>query len=388
MGLRDAGFVVIGAEHPYPGEGSLEAGKAVMEAVEKCSGTCIFLLSGGASSLCELNLPEFPRDDVEPLYRALVRSGADITEMNVVRKHVSAIKGGRLAEAFTGERMYTLVISDVMGSTPDVIGSGPTVPDSPGSTFGECRRILKEYDLEGCLSEAGLAFFRSDDGTYKETLKELSGAERFSTDVLMSSELLMETLSDELERDEPELYIRVIPPCELPSGSGLKCEVVARRLAEEIKNAVGGIQQLESGGKKHRKSTLVLFGGEPVVKVTGNGKGGRAQHTALLLLKYVLEDDGFAGWPSGVSMMAFATDGADGNSGAAGCVLDKTLFGRLTKDAGMADEEGRRRVLTKIERYLGNFDSHGFFRDHGARIETGPTGTNVLDVYVVHVGRE
>ncbi len=308
--------------------------------------------------------------------------------MNVVRKHVSAIKGGRLAEAFTGERMYTLVISDVMGSTPDVIGSGPTVPDSPGSTFGECRRILKEYDLEGCLSEAGLAFFRSDDGTYKETLKELSGAERFSTDVLMSSELLMETLSDELERDEPELYIRVIPPCELPSGSGLKCEVVARRLAEEIKNAVGGIQQLESGGKKHRKSTLVLFGGEPVVKVTGNGKGGRAQHTALLLLKYVLEDDGFAGWPSGVSMMAFATDGADGNSGAAGCVLDKTLFGRLTKDAGMADEEGRRRVLTKIERYLGNFDSHGFFRDHGAQIETGPTGTNVLDVYVVHVGRE
>lgn len=388
--LRNNGMNVIGAEHPVPGPGSFEAGCAVLDAVSGCRGTCLFLLSGGASSLMEWNMERFPREDIAPLNRALVRSGADIDEMNVVRKHVSAIKGGRLAAAFGGRKMITLVMSDVMGSPPDVIGSGPTVPDSPGSTFGECRRILEKYGVNGSLSEAGRAFFSSG-GKNAETPKVLACPERFTSDIIMSSELLVERLSDRLKEEEPGLGIRVIDPGELPSGAELKCEVVARRLADEFGTAANSVRQYADHEKEHQERTLVLFGGEPVVKVSGNGKGGRAQHTALLFLKYLLEDDGLAVWPLGSSMMAFATDGMDGNSGAAGCVVDDALFRRLTKcegpvaDDGPVDEKGKRRVLAKIEGYLGDLDSSGFFRELGAVIETGPTGTNVMDLYLMYV---
>lgn len=373
--LEGFGFEVLGAEHPFPGEGSFRAGRAVLEAVRNCMGRCLYLLSGGASSLMELNQDEFPRDDVARINRALVTCGADIAEINTVRKHFSAVKGGRLAREFPGTAMVNLIISDVMGSALDTIGSGPTSPDSEDSTFERCREILGRYDIFRVLSEEGRAFFLAGDDRC-ETPKELLTGGVMEHHILMSNELLVKRISREF--DYTALSLAAGPG----RGDGFTAVTLASRLLDVCRMSLSVRSNNPGTAGRHGK---FVIGGEPTVRVEGKGTGGRAQHTALLFLAGLIEDDAMWERRKDFTLAAFATDGMDGNSPAAGAIVDRILFENFHSSLERGSTSERVKMLGAVKKYLDKFNSHAFFDKYGLLIGTGPTGTNVLDVYLLEI---
>ncbi len=413
--LEAFGLEVMGAEHPYPGEGSFRAGKAVLEVVRNCRGRCLFLLSGGASSLMELNLERFPRKDVFSINKALVNSGANISEINTVRKHISTVKGGRLAQEFSGKAMLNLIISDVTGSALDTIGSGPTYPDSFDSTFGRCRDILSRYDILKVLSDEGRDFFYNGDPEY-ESPKELPNNDRMNHPqmnlwvsssetqesappsppppnggdpqrgflriehhILMSNEILVEKLSSEYNY---ELLLPTTEPVEGLSDEWFTADSLATRLLDLCRrslsakpNSVGSVE----------KSSKFVIGGEPTVRVMGKGTGGRAQHTALLFLVGLMTDETLWKRRNDITLVTFATDGMDGNSPATGAIVDRILFEKFYSPLDESDASVRTKMLEAVKKYFYKFDSHAFFEKYDSSILTGPTGTNVLDVYLLEI---
>ncbi len=320
--LEAFGLEVMGTEHPYPGEGSFLAGKAVLETVRNCKGRCLFLLSGGASSLMELNHEKFPRNEVFAINKALVTSGANIAEINTVRKHISAIKGGRLAQEFSGTSMVNLIISDVTGSALETIGSGPTYRDSYDSTFKRCRDILQRYDILKLLSIEGRDFFNTGDPEY-ESPKELLNDDKLEYHILLSNEVLVEIISREYNY---ELFLpatEIVPgfsPDRLTAASlATHLLDLCRRTLSAKPNSVCSVE----------KSSKFVIGGEPTVRVMGKGTGGRAQHTALLFLVGLMTDETLWERRNDITLVTFATDGMDGNSPGAGVIVDGVLFDKL-----------------------------------------------------------
>ena len=379
--LSARGFEMIPGQHPYPGSGSFHAGKTVLEYLKKARGECLFLLSGGTSSLMELNCEGFPRKNVRGLYRGLVRSGADIHEINMVRKHISSIKGGRLALHFNGKKMVNLVISDVMGSSLDTIGSGPTYPDREDSTFERCREILEEYGLLSALSSTARDYFdRMDEGL--ETPKILPNAENIEYHILMSNERLVRemTANRDLQFQEKTVTIREIAAPEhehtFTVGS------LAESFVNICKNTPENTASKGCGGH----GIVYVAGGEPTIRVQGDGMGGRAQHTALSFLRGIVADRDLRDRIDSITFAAFATDGRDGNSPAAGCIVDGELIRNFHERNGIKDGTGFEQLAEEVERYLENYDSYSFFRKYRSSIITGRTGTNVLDVYILFRG--
>ncbi|MFQ5405635.1 MAG: glycerate kinase [Candidatus Micrarchaeia archaeon] len=321
---------VVKASHPTPDSGSIKAGKLVLKTLDNAQkgDFVLVLLSGGASSLLEL--PYCSLSQLTRVYADLVTCGADIRQINVVRKHLSKLKGGHLALEVKkrGLNGASLILSDVIGNDLSSIGSGPTAFDK--STVAQSKRILRKY----CGNASVEVFLR-------ETPKKRVGFYNF---IVGDNKKAVDAACVKAEN----LGYRVFKMKKGVVGESL---VVGRAFAKK------------AGSLKSK--TAVVGGGETCVCVTGRGKGGRAQELALYFLSR------FKKFPKNLLFLAAGTDGCDGCTPAAGAFADAKVF------------ENARRLGLDVECFLKNNDSYSFFKKTRGLFVTGPTGTNVNDVYVL-----
>jgi hydroxypyruvate reductase len=298
------------------------------------------LISGGASALLALPAAGLSLEDKQAVNRALLASGADITQMNAVRKHLSAIKGGRLAAAAHPARVVSLLISDVPGDDPAVIGSGPTVADP--TTFADARAILRHYAIEPPASVLK-HLSEARDETPKPGDPRLAGAE---TIIVARPQASLEAAAARAGAEGVRALIL---------GDAIEGE------AREVGKVLAGIAlQVRRHGQPAPSPCVLLSGGETTVTVRGAGRGGR---NAELLLALALHLRGTAG----ISALAADTDGIDGSEDNAGAIalpdtLPRARAKGLDAPALLADN-----------------DAYAFFEALGDLVVTGPTLTNVND---------
>ena len=339
---------IVEASHPVPDENGHHAAARMLKMVRGLGSDdlVLALISGGGSALLSLPAPGLTLADKQAVNAALLRSGAPIGEMNVVRKHLSAIKGGRLAAAAHPAQVVTLVISDVPGDDPAVIASGPTVPDS--STFAEARAVLEKYGITEPQS-AIQHLLRAADETPKPGDPRLNNA---STVMIASPQLSLEAAAE---------VARQAGATPLILGDALEGE------AREVGRVMAGIaRQAALRGQPAPPPVVLLSGGETTVTVKGRGRGGR---NVEFLLSLAVELGGLPG----VFALAGDTDGVDGAEEAAGAVVTPDTLARA---AG-------RGISAKAR--LADNDGHGFFEALGDQVITGPTLTNVNDFRAILV---
>lgn len=337
--------------HPVPDFRSLEAAYAVENMLQRLSGKdlLLVLLSGGASSLLADLAPGITLQAFQDLSQALLSSGAEIREMNAVRKHLSRLKGGQLARLAQPARVVCLALSDVIGDWPDVIGSGPTVPDP--TTYAEAYAILERYGLTGRIDQRILDHLQTGiRGEIPETPKPGDDLfDRTAFHVIGSNRLALEAAAQKAM----ELGFAV-----WSLGDSLRGE--ARHTAVDFCLA---LEQYQG-----RRPVCLLAGGETTVTVRGTGKGGRNQEAALSVLDTWLREGRD---PARVPALLFAaTDGTDGPTDAAGAVVDGPLL-QWCLDGHV-----------HATNYLEQQDAYGFFRQTDAHFFTGPTQTNVMDLFL------
>lgn len=320
------------AGHPVPDEGSFDAARKALALTENLTkdDTVLFLLSGGGSALFEL--PLIPAEALQDVTRQLLACGADIVEINTLRKRLSAVKGGRFAQHCAPAKVFSIILSDILGDPPDMIASGPTCPDS--STCADAMEIVRRYDLS--LREETKQLLMV------ETPKALANAQWMITGSVRE-------LCDAAARSCRKLGYE---PFFLTDR--LCCQ------AREAGSMIASILRTHAGdGKK----LAFLAGGETVVRLTGSGKGGRNQELALAAAEGI---DGL----SNAALFSVGSDGTDGPTDAAGGFVDGTT---------------RQRLLEKgihIDQVLLNNDAYHALQRTDGLIFTGPTGTNVNDVTV------
>jgi hydroxypyruvate reductase/glycerate 2-kinase len=311
------------------------------------------LLSGGGSALLPAPADGIALADKQQVTRLLHACGATINEMNCVRKHLSAVKGGRLAQAFTGKALFSLIISDVIGDPLDVIASGPTAADP--TTFADARALLEKYHLTPQVPAAVLAYLAEGGaGRVPETLKALPA--NVHNIILGNNARSLAAATAEAER----LGYRV-----LNLGSFIEGET--RHVATAF---AGVVRSLRADGLPLRPPVCLLSGGETTVTlVEGHGLGGRNQEFALAAALKLGED----GLRDAV-ILSGGTDGEDGPTDAAGavaCAQTLRTAQRLALDAAA---------------FLARNDSYHFFAATGDLLKSGLTGTNVMDVRVILLG--
>ena len=320
------------AGHPVPDEGSFDAARKALALTENLTkdDTVLFLLSGGGSALFEL--PLIPAEELQDVTRQLLACGADIVEINTLRKRLSAVKGGRFAQHCAPAKVFSIILSDILGDPPDMIASGPTCPDS--STCADAMEIVRRYDLS--LREETKQLLMV------ETPKALANARWMITGSVRE-------LCDAAARSCRKLGYE---PVFLTDR--LCCQ------AREAGSVMASILRTHAGdGKK----LAFLAGGETVVRLTGSGKGGRNQELALAAA------EGISGLPN-AALFSVGSDGTDGPTDAAGGFVDGATRQRLL-------EEG-----IHIDQVLLNNDAYHALQRTDGLIFTGPTGTNVNDVTV------
>ena len=336
------------AGHPVPDENGLRGTEQVLSIINNAGidDIVICLISGGGSAL----LPDVPEgctlDDLKALSNTLLKCGANIKQMNCIRKHLSGVKGGMLAKAAYPARVISLILSDVIGDPLDVIASGPTAPDP--STFDEAISIIKEFRIENEIPGKILKLLQ--DGSNKkrqETLKENDEILLKTSNLIIGSN----KLALKIAREKAESF-------------GYESRIITNTLEGDVKEVAGYILDLISEAKDiSDKKICLLLAGEPTVKVTGKGLGGRNQHLALIM-SIMLKD-----MPE-VTFLSGGTDGSDGPTDAAGAVIDSMTV----RNAGA--------LKLDMEKYIENNDSYNFFKQEGGLIITGPTQTNVMDLII------
>ena len=333
---------IVEAAHPVPDLAGREAAERILGAVQGLTedDLVLCLVSGGGSALLTLPAPGLTLQDKQAINRALLKSGANITEMNCVRKHLSAIKGGRLAAAAAPARVVTLTISDVPGDDPAVIASGPTVPDR--TTFEDALAILRKY----AISEPAVVLQHlraAADETPKPGDPRLARSE---TRMIATPQMALEAAA------------------KVASGAGYTPLILGDALEGESREVAivhaGIVRQVLRHGQPVPAPCVLLSGGETTVTVRGQGRGGR--NVEFLLALAVALD----GTP-GVHALAGDTDGIDGAEETAGAIVSPDTLSR----ARAAGVDARAR--------LADNDGHGFFEALGDTVVTGPTLTNVND---------
>ncbi len=344
---------IIEAAHPVPDRRGVKATRHILSLVGSLTkhNLLIVLLSGGASSLLCAPSPGLTLSDKQRTTNFLLRSGAPIQEINIVRKHLSGIKGGQLAQA-TPATILTLIISDVLDDNPGTIGSGPTVPDL--STFQDAMDILKQHEIWTKAPVSVQRHFKKGlTGKIPETWKPTRPRHSRNRHIILANN---RNAIKGVAIASRKLKLK---PFVLPTP--LQGE------AKEIGSILGGLaRDLVEFGNPARPPACLIAGGEPTVTVTGKGKGGRAQECVLASVQEL------AGLKN-VFVAGFGTDGTDGPTGAAGAVAD-----------GMTQKRASRKGLD-TQKFLGHNDSYHFFKQVGGHIITGPTGTNVNDIYLIVV---
>ncbi|MEO1206678.1 MAG: DUF4147 domain-containing protein [Pseudomonadota bacterium] len=339
---------ILSAGHPVPDAGSIEGAKRAAEFIKGAGENDIVLclISGGASALWSAPVDGVTFEAKQALTKALLRSGARISEMNCVRKHLSRIKGGRLAALAAPARMITLAISDVPGDSPDGIGSGPTVADA--TTLADARDVLERYNVEvppeiaAALAEPKNETPKSGDPVFANTDYRIVAAPKAS----------------------------ISAAAEIAKQHGFKVELLGDALEGEAREVAAEHAKRAIAAKGNGEQLAILSGGELTVTVRGNGSGGPNQEYALGLAIALNGEDGIAG-------LAGDTDGSDGGGGAADDPAGAFVFADTLQRATAAD-------LNAVK-FLENNDSTAFFKAIGDLIQCGPTQTNVNDLRVVLV---
>jgi hydroxypyruvate reductase len=349
-GLPCGRIEVVEAAHPVPDAAGRAAAARILERVQGLTphDLVLVLISGGGSALLTLPAPGLTLEDKQATVRALLKSGAAIGEMNTVRKHLSAIKGGRLALAAAPARLVTLAISDVPGDDLSVIGSGPTVPDA--TSFADARAVLEKYAIEG--PEAVRRFLEA---ATDETPKP--GDPRLAH----TSARIVARPQDALLAAAAVAWSAGVTPLIL--GDALEGE------AREVGRVMAGIAlSVRRHARPIPPPAVLLSGGETTVTVTGQGRGGR---NLEFLLALAVALDG----AEGIHALAADTDGIDGTEEVAGAVLGPATLD-LARDQGL-DPKLR----------LRDNDAWPVFAAAGSLIETGPTRTNVNDFRAIFIDR-
>lgn len=333
---------IVEAAHPVPDAAGLAAAGRMFDLVHDLhSGDLVLcLMSGGGSSLLPLPAAGLTLEDKQALSRALLKSGASISDMNCVRRHLSAIKGGRLAAACHPARVVSLLISDVPGDNPIDIASGPTVADP--TTCADALAIIRRYGIEA--PEKVIALLESGSGeTIKPGDPRLSGVE---TRTIATPQMALEAAADQARAAGIAAYIL---------GDAIEGE------ASEVGKVMAAIaHQVARYGQPFTAPCVLLSGGETTVTVKGHGRGGR---NVEFLLALGLALDGHPG----IHAVAGDTDGVDGLEEIAGAYLGPDTLLRA-RSLGMQPRD-----------QLSDNDGHGFFQALGDSIVTGPTLTNVND---------
>ena len=332
------GLEIYEAGHPVLDENTLKGTKALLEHVKHLTpdDTVLFLVSGGGSALFELPAEGVTLDDMKDITSQLLACGADIVEINTIRKHLSGVKGGRFAELCAPAHVFMVVLSDVLGDRLDSIASGPAAPDM--STSDEALSIVKKYDLK--IKPELLNVLAH------ETPKALSNV----TAVITGS---VTALCQAV--------------CEISSSKGYTPLVLTTTMTSEAREAgsfmASVAREIKTSGRPVNAPCAVIAGGETVVHLTGHGMGGRNQEFALSASM------GIAGL-EGVVIASLGSDGTDGPTDAAGGIVDGQTMSIL-KDKGIS-----------IPEVLRNNDAYNALKQADALLMTGPTGTNVNDVAI------
>lgn len=328
---------VFEAGHPVPDENSFLATEAAINAVTNLTSedTVLFLLSGGGSALFEK--PRIPAAELDSITRQLLACGADIIEMNTLRKRLSAVKGGRFAKLCAPAHVFSIVLSDIVGDPLDMIASGPAYPDA--SSSAQALAIADKYKLELSAQARGLLA--------EETPKTLDNVETHVTGSVRQLCLTAEKTCRELGYQPVVLT------------ASLTCT------AREAGEFLGAIAEYYNSSER---STAFILGGETVVKLTGSGLGGRNQELALAAAAKL------AGL-KGAAVFSIGSDGTDGPTDAAGGYCDVNTKNALEKQG------------ISIAQTLADNDSYHALKACGGLIITGPTGTNVNDLSVLLIKR-
>jgi len=353
---------IVETGHPVPDERSVSAAKAILNLDSLLGITLsehdlvIVLVSGGGSAILCAPAEGLSLADKVLTTKLLLASGATINEINCVRKHLSAVKGGRLAAAFAPARILSLILSDVIGDDLDSIASGPTVPDP--TRYADALAIVRHYGLEGRLSMSVVAhLMRGNDGLLEETPKPGDAIFDRARTILVGTNRLA------LVAAQAQAHIL-----------GYNSLILSSRItgeARELALAYLGIgKDIEASGFPVKRPACVIAGGETTVTLRGNGRGGRNQEMALAFLAALGRSPKDA---ESVMFFSAGTDGNDGPTDAAGALADMALY-RKARMLGLDPEAA-----------LDENDSYGFFTAAGGLVKTGPTNTNVCDIQLLLV---
>ena len=339
------GFRYFRGGHPTPNADSVRAAEAILKSLnaQTASSLVIFMLSGGGSSIAEKPIDdEISLDDLIATYRALVLSGAPIAEINAIRKHLSAVKGGRLAQAAYPAHQVSLLVSDVPDHTLDALASGPTMPDS--NSIADCYAILEKHQLLEQFPASVRELFQRH--ALEETPK--------SDDPAFVRARWWPVLSNQTATAEAGAAA---------TAQGLAVEVDSSCDDWDYQRAADYLLDKLRNLRRSVSRVCLISGGEVTVKVTNGGTGGRNQQFALYCAEKIAGEN--------IAVLSAGTDGIDGNSPAAGAVVDGTSLERA-RTAGFDPATA-----------LARFDAYPLFAALGDAIMTGPTGNNVRDLRIL-----
>ena len=342
-----------GASHPIPDIEGVAGVQRMMEALDgvDASDLVIVIISGGGSSLLAYPAEDLALENIQDMTQKLLMSGATIGELNAVRKHLSAVKGGQLAQRSQGATVISLILSDVVGDPLDTIASGPTAPDE--STFRDARAVLERFDLwEGAPPivrerlEAGVR------GNVSETPKLGDPVFQRVQNIIVGSNLMAARAA-----------------VERAGELGYNAELVSTEVEGEAKHVGESFAEatltVKRDGSPVRAPAALVYGGETTVSVIGGGVGGRNMEVALAASERIAARTSL--------VAALATDGIDGPTDAAGAMVDGSTLDRA------------RALGLDPSQYLSENDSYSFFQSLGDAFITGSTGTNVNDLTLVLV---
>lgn len=335
--------VVVGG-HPMPNNGSILGAEKTLEVVNLCGehDCLIVLVSGGGSAL--LCKPRICLEDLQETTDLLLRSGADINEINTIRKHLSYVKGGQLVKHVKGV-VVSLIISDIVGDPLEFIASGPTSPDS--TTFSDAKKVLEKYDLwEKIPTEVKNVIELGISGKIDETPKRDDPAfDNVFNFIVANNEIACKAAEEKAKE------------------IGYKTMLLTTSLTGEAKDVGRYLTDKANNYRTEDGDFVFISGGETTVTVKGNGRGGRNQELVLGAVESIVGSD--------LVLASFATDGIDGKSDAAGAIADGFTLSRADKKR------------LDPNNFLLENNSYEFFLELGDLFMTGSSGTNVMDIQVI-----
>jgi glycerate 2-kinase len=352
------GFRYFRGGHPTPSNESIQAANAILNSLRSLNAAslAIFMLSGGGSSIVEKPIDdEISLSDLAATHRTLVHSGAPIAEINAIRKHLSAVKGGRLAQAAYPAQQVSILVSDVPDETPDALASGPSMPDS--TSIHDCERIAARYNLLDQFPNSIADLFRQH--ALDETPK--------SDDPAFVRARWWTVLSNKVAIDEATAAaVRAGFAVEVDNScDDWPYDQAATYLLNRLRDLRSEVSRI-----------CLISGGEVTVEVRNGGIGGRNQQFALACAEQIAEED--------ITVLSAGTDGIDGNSPAAGATVDGSTLSRLSHYVRGVDARADIGVGGDALRHaLSTFNTYPLFDTLGDALITGPTGNNLRDLRIL-----